>query len=557
MLAKAIAVSIGTRPARIQGNPDLLPSDITGVSVYSASSDAWEFLGRSRLRSRRAFRRAEPDPPRSQAALLEAMEERQVSVDGESWPLPEPHLVLGDPEPDRSGRNVPARREPDGPLPSGDAPWLPGRGDRDEAGAGTWSTALALLAYARMHTRGAGVGRLQSPRFPSHPPSPATPSPSSGRAGTIPSSASAPAHGPRSDSSWLPAPVRSSKAGASCYLTTSRPSPSAFSLTGSSPMPDPSARSRLVSQRCRRFSSESRRQGRDRTAFALDVTATSRARTRKKRRATRHVRSLALPERAFGPVAGTILLLFVWTGVAHASGSGWVQAVGSVVAGLLLLGLVAPAFAAPGLTVICERSPSDTPTGSQVLVDLVGNRSMRVTPRSVGACAPLDVAYAWPVVIVPNRRGVITSITVRVANPAPFGLLWWSRDQVVELPRSPVRRAASADGAPARSRQSRSRRATCRRGRRSPETCGAFDRTSTATAAVACTGARAPTPAASWSASRDADRRPDSDRRRPADGPRRRRPRSRGGDGRRRRELAPAAVSCWRRARSPAGCSRP
>ena len=75
-----------------------------------------------------------------------------------------------------------------------------------------------------------------------------------------------------------------------------------------------------------------------------DVTATIRAHTRKKRRPTHHVRSLALPERAFGPVAGTILLLFVWTGVAHASGSGWVQAVGSVVAGLLLLGLVAPAF---------------------------------------------------------------------------------------------------------------------------------------------------------------------------------------------------------------------
>jgi uncharacterized protein (DUF58 family) len=167
-----------------------------------------------------------------------------------------------------------------------------------------------------------------------------------------------------------------------------------------------------------------------------DVPATSGARTRKRRRPARHVRSLALPERAFGPVAGTILLLFVWTGVAHASGSGWVQAVGSVVAGLLLLGLVAPAFAAPGLTVICERSPSDTSTGSPVLVDLVGNRSMRVTPRSVGG-APLLLTRRIPgqLVIVPNRRGVISSITVRVATAAPFGLLWWSRDQVVELPR--------------------------------------------------------------------------------------------------------------------------
>ena len=46
------------------------------------------------------------------------------------------------------------------------------------------------------------------------------------------------------------------------------------------------------------------------------------------------VRHLALPERALGPVAGTALLLFVWAGVAHASGSGWVQTVGAAVAGL-------------------------------------------------------------------------------------------------------------------------------------------------------------------------------------------------------------------------------
>jgi len=155
-----------------------------------------------------------------------------------------------------------------------------------------------------------------------------------------------------------------------------------------------------------------------------------------KKAATRKVRNLALPERAFGPVAGTALLLFVWTGVAHASGSGWVQAVGSVVAGLLLLGLVAPAFAAPGLTVICERSPSDTTAGSAVRLDVVGNRSMRVTPRSVPG-PPLLLARRIParLVIAPNRRGVITTVTVRVATAAPLGLLWWSRDQVIELPR--------------------------------------------------------------------------------------------------------------------------
>ena len=133
MLAKAVAVSIGTRLARIQGHPDLLPSDITGVSVYSASSDAWEFRPGPVFAHVVLFDELNRTPPRSQAALLEAMEERQVTVDGESWPLPKPHLSAGDPEPDRSVRHVSFGGKPDGPLPSRYPPRLPGRDHRDEA----------------------------------------------------------------------------------------------------------------------------------------------------------------------------------------------------------------------------------------------------------------------------------------------------------------------------------------------------------------------------------------------------------------------------------------
>jgi uncharacterized protein (DUF58 family) len=148
------------------------------------------------------------------------------------------------------------------------------------------------------------------------------------------------------------------------------------------------------------------------------------------------VRHLALPERALGPVAGTALLLFVWAGVAHASGSGWVQTVGAVVAGLLLLGLVAPAFVAPGLTVLCEMSPTDADAGSAIELDVVGNRSMRCTPRSAGG-GPVFLTRRIParLVIVPPRRGVVSTVTIRLATAAPFGLLWWSRDQVLELAR--------------------------------------------------------------------------------------------------------------------------
>jgi len=104
MLAKAVAVSIGARLARIQGHPDLLPSDITGVSVFNQATDEWEFRPGPVFAHVVLFDELNRTPPRSQAALLEAMEEQQVSVDGESWPLPHPHLVLATQNPvDQAG----------------------------------------------------------------------------------------------------------------------------------------------------------------------------------------------------------------------------------------------------------------------------------------------------------------------------------------------------------------------------------------------------------------------------------------------------------------------
>ncbi len=94
MLAKAVAASIGADLARIQGHPDLLPSDITGVSVYNDSTRDWEFRPGPVFAHVVLFDELNRTPPRSQAALLEAMEEQQVSVDGRPWPLPSPHLVL-------------------------------------------------------------------------------------------------------------------------------------------------------------------------------------------------------------------------------------------------------------------------------------------------------------------------------------------------------------------------------------------------------------------------------------------------------------------------------
>ncbi len=95
VLARALAIALGTDLSRVQGHPDLLPSDITGVTVFSPDTGAWEFRPGPVFAHVVLLDEMNRTPPRTQSALLEAMEEQQVSVDGESWPLPRPHLVIG------------------------------------------------------------------------------------------------------------------------------------------------------------------------------------------------------------------------------------------------------------------------------------------------------------------------------------------------------------------------------------------------------------------------------------------------------------------------------
>lgn len=94
ILARSLAASLGAGLSRVQGHPDLLPTDITGVSVYSQDTTTWEFRPGPVFSHVVLVDELNRTPPRTQSALLETMEEQQVSVDGESWPLPRPHLVL-------------------------------------------------------------------------------------------------------------------------------------------------------------------------------------------------------------------------------------------------------------------------------------------------------------------------------------------------------------------------------------------------------------------------------------------------------------------------------
>ena len=94
VLARAIAASLGAELSRVQGHPDLLPSDVTGVSVFSRTTDSWEFRKGPVFAHVVLVDELNRTPPRTQSALLETMEEQQVSVDGQSWELPRPHLVI-------------------------------------------------------------------------------------------------------------------------------------------------------------------------------------------------------------------------------------------------------------------------------------------------------------------------------------------------------------------------------------------------------------------------------------------------------------------------------
>ncbi|MGA2519874.1 MAG: AAA family ATPase [Acidimicrobiales bacterium] len=94
VLARALALSLGAELSRVQGHPDLLPSDVTGVSVFSPDTGTWDFRPGPVFAHVVLVDELNRTPPRTQAALLETMEEQQVSVDGETWPLPRPHLVL-------------------------------------------------------------------------------------------------------------------------------------------------------------------------------------------------------------------------------------------------------------------------------------------------------------------------------------------------------------------------------------------------------------------------------------------------------------------------------
>ncbi len=93
-LAKAIAKSLGCTFKRIQFTPDLLPSDVTGISYFNQKQSEFEFRPGPVMSQVVLADEINRATPRTQSALLEAMEERQITVDGETRMLPRPFIVL-------------------------------------------------------------------------------------------------------------------------------------------------------------------------------------------------------------------------------------------------------------------------------------------------------------------------------------------------------------------------------------------------------------------------------------------------------------------------------
>jgi MoxR-like ATPase len=94
MLARALSRSLGCIFRRIQFTPDMLPSDVTGVSIFNQKTREFEFRPGPIMAQIVLTDEINRATPKTQAALLEAMEELQVTVDGVTYPLPSPFLVL-------------------------------------------------------------------------------------------------------------------------------------------------------------------------------------------------------------------------------------------------------------------------------------------------------------------------------------------------------------------------------------------------------------------------------------------------------------------------------
>jgi uncharacterized protein (DUF58 family) len=152
------------------------------------------------------------------------------------------------------------------------------------------------------------------------------------------------------------------------------------------------------------------------------------------------VSNWARPARPRGPMVASVLIVALWFLIAHNAGSGWVQLLGDLVFGALLIGVLGPFFVVTRARLSLRSAPGDGVAGLPVSLRVESTSRLRVRPvepqgpdmfvgpRSRGG------QYDELVVLVPSRRGVHASVTLDIASAAPFALQWWTKRVRLPLP---------------------------------------------------------------------------------------------------------------------------
>jgi uncharacterized protein (DUF58 family) len=148
----------------------------------------------------------------------------------------------------------------------------------------------------------------------------------------------------------------------------------------------------------------------------------------------------ARPARPWAPIVAGVLIIALWWLVAHNAGSGWVQVLGDLVFGVLLIGIGGPFVVVSRAQVGLRRAPADGIAGLPLAVDVASRSRVRVRPVDppgpevlvgpAGRRGAVDTA----VTLVPRHRGVHDSLTFDIASAAPFALQWWTKRVQLPLP---------------------------------------------------------------------------------------------------------------------------
>ena len=152
--------------------------------------------------------------------------------------------------------------------------------------------------------------------------------------------------------------------------------------------------------------------------------------------AVRRAPGVPRPAHALARISVGLLVVIGWSAIGHQSGSGWVVALGGLVAATLAVGLVGPLIAISTARLVALGAPADAQAGTAFVVEFAASRRVRVRPVTLGgepSCAGPDGVLNLE--LLAARRGVLETVVLQVETAAPFGLLWWSRHVRVELPR--------------------------------------------------------------------------------------------------------------------------